>query len=631
MDMDSRLYWLPTPGEWRQRLKGIGAGERRADAWREAVALANCNLDFVQTNAVDVVVQKVFEASPPTDFALRSVRLAILGSSTFGHLHGAIRVAGLRRGIWITTYENPYGQYLQEIFDTDSGLHRFRPEVVLFAFDPYHLTHGLSTLGVDIAAHIEEIQARLVICWSGARDAFSCRIIQQAILPTLPLVLGSNESRLSVSPARVIEQVNSRLRNEAAAGTVDLLALDVFAAASGIRAWHDSALWWRTKQEVSPKKAPMYGDLVGRIVAAQAGRSFKCLVLDLDNTLWGEAIGDVGLEGIELGQGSPRGEAFVAMQEYALALANRGIVLAVCSKNDETNALAPFETHPEMVLRRNHIASFFANWDDKPANIRKIAAELNIGLDTIVFADDNPFERDLVRRELPMVAVPELGEEPSFYPMVFQDAGYFEGLTLTDEDARRTQQYQANRERDHVRAKATDLGAYLRDLKMELLWRPFDSIGMPRIVQLINKTNQFNLRTRRYTEELLREVMADPQAFGLQFRLIDRHGDNGMIAVVIGKMNREAVFIDTWLMSCRVIGRQVEEAMLGVVVAQVRRLGATSLVGEYVPTPKNEMVRDHYQRLGFVAAASSNEERRQSVLAVAQYVGTEQIVLIKQG
>jgi FkbH-like protein len=324
-------------------------------------------------------------------------------------------------------------------------------------------------------------------------------------------------------------------------------------------------------------------------------------VLDLDNTIWGGVIGDDGLGGIVLGQGSALGEGFVAVQEYAKELSRRGVILAVASKNDEANAAEPFEKHPEMVLRRSDIASFRADWNDKAGNLRAIAQELNIGIDALVLLDDNPFERALVREELPMVAVPEIPDDPALVPQILADAGYFEGVAITSEDRERTHQYQSNRARERLMAAATDLDGYLRALKMRMIWRPFDSAGLQRTVQLINKTNQFNLTTRRYSEEGVVAVMNDPRAFGLQLRLLDRFGDNGIIAIIIGRLSEPGgdLVIDTWLMSCRVLGRQVEPTTLNLIAQEAHRLGASRLIGEYLPTKKNGMVRDHYERLGF--------------------------------
>ena len=378
----------------------------------------------------------------------------------------------------------------------------------------------------------------------------------------------------------------------------------------GVEAWHDQALWHRAKQEIALPATPVYGDLVARLIAALGGRSHKCLVLDLDNTIWGGVIGDDGMDGIVLGQGSATGEAFAALQRYAATLSQRGVILAVCSKNDESVAHKAFDEHPEMVLRRTQVASFVANWDDKAANLRRIAAEINIGLDALVFVDDNPFERSLIRQELPMVAVPEVPEDPALVAQCLADAGYFESVAITADDRERSRQYQLNHERRALAASATDMDGYLRGLGMRLQWSRFDSVGLQRTVQLINKTNQFNLTTRRYSESDVRAVMDDAQAFGVQLRLLDRFGDNGIIAIVIGRLRDEELHIDTWLMSCRVLGRQVEHATLGIVAAEGLRLGARALIGDYAPTAKNGMVREHYGKLGFELLAETAQGNR---------------------
>jgi FkbH-like protein len=287
-------------------------------------------------------------------------------------------------------------------------------------------------------------------------------------------------------------------------------------------------------------------------------------------------------------------------QQDAQRLSRRGIILAICSKNDEANALSAFEDHPDMVLKRKDISCFVANWQDKASNLRHIASALNIGLDSLVFADDSPFERNLIRQELPEIQVPELPQDPSLYVSTLADAGYFESLAVTAEDRERIVQYRANEERDRLRSSSTDMDGYLRGLGMDLVVRPFDFTGLSRIVQLINKTNQFNLTTRRYTEADVRAVMSDPGAAAYQFRLTDRFGDNGVIAILIGRLeNPMDLRMDTWLMSCRVLGRQVEEACLNVMVDAARKLGATRICGEYLPTAKNQMVRELFARLGF--------------------------------
>ncbi|NEU13239.1 HAD-IIIC family phosphatase [Methylobacterium sp. BTF04] len=592
------LAWLPEPANWPEATARAAAGDLTFDGF---VTLANTRLTPSRTNQLDRLLGKAFPAAPPAGLGTRPVRLAILSSSTISHLLPAIRVGALRRRIWVETYAAPFGAALQDLVDPASGLQAFGPDTVLFAFDAPHLTG----LGPDAAiAHLREL-------WRMARERFGCAVIQQTLLPVALPLLGSNEHRLRGSRHDAISEINHAIRAAADADGVDLLALDDQAARHGRDAWHDPVWWLRAKQEVSPGAAPAYGDLVGRLLAAGQGLSKKCLVLDLDNTLWGGVVGDDGLAGLVLGQGSAEGEAHLGLQAYARDLAARGIILAVVSKNDEANALEVFDHHPEMLLRRADIAAFFANWDDKAQNLRRVAATLGIGLEALVFVDDNPFERELVRSELPMVAVPELPEDPSGYADRIAQAGYFEALGITEEDRARTRHYAANAERATAVAQAADLPTYLAGLDMRLIWRPFDALGLPRIVQLVNKTNQFNLTTRRTTEVEIRALMDDPDAIGLQFRLVDRLGDNGMIGVVIARRTRPTGFtIDTWLMSCRVLGRRVEAAMLSVLVESVAERGGDHLVGLYRPSPKNAMVARLYPDLGFAALASEPDEAR---------------------
>ncbi len=413
----TQLTWLPPDPAQRDRLRALRATASASEStWDEAVALANTRLDFTATNALDAAIRRIFNDAPPPYLATKPVRLAVLGSSTLAHLLPAIRVAGLRRGIWIDTYENDYGQYRQELADPASPLHAFQPNLVLLALDAAHLAAGIHAglSAEDAQAALRQTTDDLAHCWELARNAFKCPVIQQTALPVHPPLLGANEHRLPGSRAAFIARLNTALRPLADAAGIDLLALDDRAARDGLRAWHDAGLWHRSKQEVTLPAAPMYGELVARIVAARQGRSFKCLVLDLDNTLWGGVIGDDGMDGIVLGQGSPLGEAFIALQDYAREQARRGVILAVCSKNDEANAVEPFTAHPDMLLKRMDIASFMANWQDKASNLRAIAHSLSIGLDAMVFVDDNPAERALIRRELPMVAVPEIPDDPAW-------------------------------------------------------------------------------------------------------------------------------------------------------------------------------------------------------------------------
>jgi FkbH-like protein len=613
------LYWLAELPHWRDDVRRIS--REGSASWPELVRLANSRLDFLQTLKLDKIALDCFLSNLPGGMATKPVRLALLSSSTSDHLLPGLRVAGLRRNMWLQTYLGNYGQYRQELLYQESALYAFKPDVVLFAFDARHLVGAASPemQGVEAEALVETVVAEIRDIWRRARKGFGAQILQQAVLPVFPSLVGGNEHRLAGSPARIVGRLNARLREIADSEGVDIVGVDEQAARDGLAAWHNPVLWHRAKQEISPAASPAYGELALRLIAAQKGRSSKCLVLDLDNTLWGGVIGDDGLEGIRLGQGSAEGEAFVAFQHYARDLSRRGVILAVCSKNDEANALAPFEQHPDMVLKRHDIACFMANWDDKASNIRRIAERLNIGIDSLVFVDDNPFERNIVRRELPMVAVPEVPEDPAFYAQSVADGGFFEAIRITPEDLERSGQYQGNVARESLRQTETDLPSYLKSLDMTLYWAPFDQVGLQRIVQLINKTNQFNLTTRRYTEQQIVDLMKDPRALTLQLRLKDQFGDNGIIGIVIGKPEGEALMLDTWLMSCRVLGRQVEQTTMNLVVEQAAQLNVRLLIGEFLPTKRNGMVRDHYRNLGFIPSSEGDNGASRWRMAVSEY------------
>ncbi len=597
------LDFLPLREDWPERFTETKtfSGAAALGALRE---LAGSRLSFVQVGKLDRAITQALEQDGGRA-GLSSLRLALIGSATTSHLAPAIRVAAFRRGLLVEVYEGNYGMYMHELSDPGSALHAFKPDALLIALDAHHLADAPGASAAGALSLMEQ-------CWDLAARHLQCIVLQQTVLPVFPPYLGNNEQRLPDSPASIVDEINAELRKRADAAGVHLLTLDSFCRTEGLAAWYEPALWYKSKHEVHPRASVVYGDQLARELAALRGLSSKCLVLDLDNTLWGGVIGDDGLEGIVLGQGSAVGEAHLHFQRYCAALSSRGVILAVCSRNDEANARLPFAKHTEMVLRENHIACFVANWQDKASNLRQIATTLNIGIDSLVFADDNPAERALIRKELPLVQVPELPEDPALYADTIARAGYFEGLRVTSEDKERRQQYQANSERARMREQVTDVEGYLKSLSMELMVEPFSELALARTTQLINKTNQFNLTTRRYTEAEVHSLATSSEVITLQARLTDRFGDNGTIAVLIARVgtDREAV-IDTWLMSCRVLGRRVEEACLNVLVGACQDHGVTQLIGEYRPTEKNGMVRDHYSRLGFSALSSEGPSAEQ--------------------
>jgi FkbH-like protein len=338
---------------------------------------------------------------------------------------------------------------------------------------------------------------------------------------------------------------------------------------------------------------------LSKTIGAVKGTAKKCLVLDLDNTLWGGILADDGLETIALGHGAA-GEAFVDFQRYLLKLKERGIILAVCSKNEEDIAKEAFLKHPDMVLKLEDIVVFKANWKDKASNIKDIAESLNIGLDSIVFVDDNPAERELVKTVLPMVSVVQMPQDPSDYIDALSSGSYFETVLFSDEDTIRSTYYRSNIERAGFQSQFSDLSDYLRSLDMEMIVGQFDEFHLPRITQLINKSNQFHLTTRRYTESEIGSIGQDKKRAGLYFKLKDRFGDNGLIsAVILQKQPDSSMVIDTWVMSCRVLSRGVEEFICSEIISVARQKKCRKVIGKYIPTAKNKLVADLYGRLHF--------------------------------
>nr|WP_315190037.1 HAD-IIIC family phosphatase [uncultured Albidiferax sp.] len=561
--------------------------------------LANHALDENQLNRLAKVIQKVRDSgmsmSPLVPF-----RLGILSNATSHFIVPALVATAARHGIALECIEADFDQVMQEALSPESTINQAQCDAVLVAVDYRGLPLN-AALGDAEAAHnaVQSALGHLGMIRNGLRTNSKAICILQTLPRPVESAFGSFDMALPGTPRQLIDEVNRGIA-QSVAGTEDLL-LDVahLAETVGLADWHDPTLWNMAKMPFSSEFLPLYADHVCRLVAALRGKSRKCLILDLDNTVWGGVIGDDGLDGIVIGQGDATGEAHLHVQRTALALRDRGVVLAVSSKNTDNIARQPFQKHPEMLLREDHIAVFQANWNDKATNIKAIAEELSLGLDAMVFLDDNPVERGLVRKMLPQVAVPELPDNAALYARTLLAAGYFEAIAFSGEDRKRAEFYQDNARRVTLQKQAGDVDAYLVSLNMQMTLQPFDDTGRARIAQLINKSNQFNLTTRRYTEADVAAAQQDPDAFTLQVRLADAFGDNGMISVLICRRQQDDWDIDTWLMSCRVLGRKAETAVLQELITQARAQGIQRLIGRYLPTEKNKLVEDHYAKLGF--------------------------------
>lgn len=605
--LPASMNWLPLAADFRAQLRAAVESMTPTDRLEKLALLAQHRLGFLETIQADRALGR--PAVPPS-CGFTPLRLAILTSATVDHLVPAIRVAGLRRRLVIDPYVGAYGQYRVEILDSSSMLHRFAPQFVLFSITARDTLAAVSVgaTAAETEAAVEHSVEALRQLWRQVRESLNAVPIQQTFLDVTDSLFGNYDRLVAGAPARVLAQLNARLTQIAAHDRVLLLDVAHASGRDGIHTWFDPTRWFQAKMEIAPTAAPLYGDLVARVLAAQLGQSKKCLVLDLDNTLWGGVVGDDGIDGIVLGEGSAAGEAYRALQRYAKQLKERGIILAVCSKNDPAAAEAVFREHPEMILRRSDIAAFVANWGDKTENLKTIAANLNIGVDSLVFLDDNPAERARVRASLPLVAVPELPADPAGYVRCLADAGYFEAVAFTGDDRNRAAQYAANAQRQTLMQSSQSMDDFLRSLNMSLVFGPFAHVDLARVTQLINKTNQFNPTTRRYNDQEIAALAGAPENLTLQFRLVDKFGDNGLVSAMILKpdpQQPDVYTIDTWVMSCRVFGRQLEDEAMNIAVDTARRRGARAFSADYLPTKKNAVIVDLYANLGFTRAHSS--------------------------
>jgi FkbH-like protein len=600
------LSWLAPHPDFRSGLRAA-LSLAPAERLETLAALAQHRLGVIELIQLDRALRDVEHPVP----GFSRVKVALLASSTVDHLVPALRAAGLRRKLLLDVYVGAYGQYRQELLDPNSALYRFGPQMIVVSSTAREVTAqiSLSASRDEVAAHIGEAIDQLRVLWRKARDTFHATVIQQNFLDVTEPVFGSYDSQVDGAPSHVVAQLNVRLADAAIAEGVSILDVARASARDGIDAWFDVTRWLQGKFEIGLQAAPVYGEQLARIIAAHRGLSRKCLVLDLDNTLWGGVVGDDGIEGIVLGEGSGRGEAHLALQRYAKQLGERGVILAVCSKNDPATAAEVFDRHPEMILRRADIAAFVANWDDKATNLQTIARQLNIGLDSLVFVDDNAAERLRIRQSLPEVAVPELPDDVGLYIRALADAGYFESVAFTADDRQRSEQYGANASRDAFREVSQSVEDFLRGLDMIVVSGPVGEVDLARVAQLINKTNQFNPTTRRYSVEEVTQRASSHQHVALQFRLLDRFGDNGIVSAMILKPKvgeQDVLEVDVWVMSCRVFGRQLEHEVMNIAVETVRERGVRAIYAEYMPTAKNGVVRDLYASLGFRSVPHPN-------------------------
>jgi FkbH-like protein len=548
--------------------------------------------------------------------------LGLVSNATTDFSVPALQGTGLRHGFALKVAAAPFGVTLQAAFSAEFGVLSADPDAILLALDygAYFADYALRDADSDVS--VDSALGKLRDLVQAFQASSRAALLVQSIVAPPERLFGSFDRCQPGTSAWLAARFNDRLVAEIVGTGVSLVDVEALATQVGLRLWYDSAQYMTARLPFAGECVPLYAEHVLRVVGGIRGRSRKVLVVDLDNTLWGGVIGEHGFDGIQLGQGDPRGEAFLCVQRAALALKQRGVLLAVCSKNDESVARKAIREHPEMLLREADFSAFQINWADKATNLQILAERLSLGLDSFVFLDDNPFERAQVRQFAPQVMVPELPSDPAAYASVLMTAGLFEAVTFSEEDRTRVQQYAANTRRDTLMAHSRDLGAFLRSLGMEAIFTTGGEAGWARFAQLINKSNQFNLTTRRYTEAEIAALVADPETLTLQVRLIDQFGDNGMISAIIAVPEADDWELETWVMSCRVLGREVEHVVLNQIAAEARARGIRRLIGVYRPTERNGMVREHYAKLGFVRLAAPEGEYRW-MLDLAQFTARD--------
>jgi len=558
------------------------------------------------------------------------IKVAVVGDTATQLLCTAIRGMGVERGYDIDLFEAEYNQVERQFLDPTSDLYQFNADFIVIFQSTHKLGEHHSMLSAEQQAALtdERVSFLTSVC---ENPALAGKKIIYFNYPEIEdTVFGSYANKVVSSLTFQVRKLNYELMLLSQqyqnlficdiAGLQNKLGRDVMFAAN---------VYTSTEMILSMDALPYVASRVMDIVCAVKGQFKKCLILDLDNTVWGGVIGDDGLEGIQLGHGLGIGKAFTEFQMWVKKLKQRGIIICVASKNNEETAKEPFEKHPDMVLKLDDIAVFQANWETKVDNIRTIQSILNIGFDSMVFLDDNPFERNMVRENIKGITVPELPEDPADYLEYLYSLNLFETASYSNLDKDRTNQYQVEAKRVSLSKSFTNEADFLKSLNMVSVVSGFTKFNIPRVAQLSQRSNQFNLRTVRYTDADIEALANAPNVIDLSFTLEDKFGDNGLIAVVIMKpVDKETLFVDTWFMSCRVLKRGMENFTLNTMVEKARAAGYTKIIGEYLPTPKNKMVEKHYIDLGFESLNVGPTS--QFLLQVEEYQLRECYISIKE-
>ncbi|WP_028025149.1 HAD-IIIC family phosphatase [Enterovibrio calviensis] len=589
--------------------------------------------NFRITYPLDVALlqrrQKKLRRTLKTSLNATPLRLAILGGSTTSEVANYIELFLLNAGVNVEIYQSDYNRFYQEAVFENEALDAFNPQVIYLHTSTVNLTSWPQPTDnhVEAADKVAETYNDFHAIWQALHGKYQATIIQNNFELPFSRPLGNIDASANGGKTRFTHAINAKFAEYAAQNANFILHdLNYLSAWFGLERWFNKTQWYAYKYAMCSDAFPELGYSIANQVLAVLGLSKKALVCDLDNTLWGGVIGDDGVSDIQIGQETAEAQAYTELQQYLKALHQRGVLLTVCSKNDVENAKQGF-SHPDSVLNLTDFSEFIANWVNKDQNIEQIADALNIGLDSLAFLDDNASERELVSSNLPQVAVPNIGQDITQYITALDKAGLFELVSLSAEDAERASMYAHNQERKQLQREFENYDDYLRSLDMQAAITPFDEVALPRITQLTNKTNQFNVTTQRYSAAEMTSFMHSPKHVALYGRLRDKFGDNGIVSVIVGEEHENTLMIDLWLMSCRVFKRKMEWAMFEELVRHAKARHIQKLVGRYVPSKKNALVSHHYQLLGFQCLSEDEDGVSHWEYAIDEHQGVDDLPL----
>lgn len=531
-------------------------------------------------------------------------KIAVLGGSTTHDIIRILELFLLNNGIEPEFYESEYGQYWQDAMFPGEELSSFAPDIIYIHTSNRNIT-DYPTMDDDesaVNAKLDKAYSHFETMWETLADKYHCPIIQNNFEAPYYRLLGNRDVYDFHGRLSFVNRLNDRFYAYAAKAAKDgrsffINDINYLSSCYGLDAWSEPLYWHMYKYALAMPAIPTLSHNIACIIKSIYGKNKKGLVLDMDNTLWGGVIGDDGVDGIEIGQETNLGQVYSEFQSYVKLQKDLGVVLAVNSKNEMENALAGLE-HPDSVLKKDDFVAIKANWNPKSENFKEIASELNLLPESLVFVDDNPAEREIINGQLPGVCAPVM-DSPETYIRTLDHSGFFEATLISEDDRKRNEMYMANKKRDELKESFGDYSEYLRSLEMTADIAPFEKMFMPRIAQLTNKSNQFNLTTRRYSQDDIEAAALDPVNITLYGRLKDKFGDNGIVSLVIGREKDRELHIDLWLMSCRVLKRDMEFAMMDALVTKAKERGISVIYGYYYPTAKNKMVKDFYLTQGF--------------------------------